>query len=101
MEGEVFGKNPIGIIQGRLTASGGKLQCFPHGKWKEEFTVAKSVGFDCIELIVEREISAPNPIWDDGGAAGLIAASNESGVKAFSLCDDQIMNGGLLSEDGS
>lgn len=96
----MFGKNPIGIIQGRLTASGGKLQCFPYGKWKEEFFVARSLGFDCIELIVERKLGAPNPLWDAQGVRELIAVSKESGVRAFSLCDDQIMDAGLLAGDG-
>ena len=100
MEVAVFGKNPIGIIQGRLTASDGKLQCFPHGKWREEFFVAKSVGFDCIELIVERPVGAPNPIWEAEGVQGLIEVSKESGVKTFSVCDDQIMDAGLLKENG-
>lgn len=90
------GKNPIGIIQGRLTASGGKLQCFPHGKWREEFFVAQSVGFDCLELIVERKAGEPNPIWEPDGVRGLVEASRESGVKTFSLCDDQIMDAGLF-----
>lgn len=100
MEVEVFGDNPIGIIQGRLTASGGKLQHFPHGKWSEEFFVARDVGFDCIELIVERKVGGPNPIWEPDGVRGLVAASKESGVRAFSLCDDQIMDAGLLAADG-
>lgn len=95
----MFGKNPIGIIQGRLTASGGKLQCFPYGKWKEEFFVARSLGFDCIELIVERKLGAPNPLWDAQGVRELLAVSKESGVRAFSLCDDQIMDAGLLAGD--
>jgi len=92
----VSGKNPIGIIQGRLTASGGRLQAFPLGKWREEFSVAKEVGFDLIELIVERPLDAPNPIWDDEGVAALQAAARETGVRALSLCDDQIMDAGLL-----
>ncbi|MFA5853712.1 MAG: sugar phosphate isomerase/epimerase family protein [Patescibacteria group bacterium] len=96
----MFGKNQIGIIQGRLTASDGKLQCFPYGKWKEEFFIARSLGFDCIELIVERKVGAPNPLWETDGVRELLAVSKESGVRAFSLCDDQIMDAGLLSAEG-
>jgi len=96
MEGAVSGDAFIGIIQGRLTPSGGRLQAFPHGKWKEEFAVAKAVGFDGIELIVERPAGASNPIWDDEGIAGLQAAMRETGVRALSLTDDEIMDAGLL-----
>ena len=101
MADAAFGKNPIGIIQGRLTPSGGKLQCFPYGKWREEFLVAKTVGFDCIELIVERPVDAQNPIWDPEGVQGLIEASKESGVRTLSITDDRIMEAGLLKSDGS
>jgi len=100
MADAAFGKNPIGIIQGRLTPSGGKLQCFPYGKWREEFSVAREVGFDCIELIVERSIAAPNPLWESEGIQGLIDVSKESGVRILSITDDRIMGAGLLkSED--
>jgi sugar phosphate isomerase/epimerase len=98
MADAAFGKNPIGIIQGRLTASGGRLQAFPLGKWKEEFRVAKDVGFDLIELIVERQADAPNPIWDD--VDGLAAAMRETGVRAESLCDDRVMEAGSLAGGG-
>lgn len=90
------GENFIGIIQGRLTASGGRLQAFPRGRWKEEFGVARDVGFDGIELIVERPSDPENPIWTDDGIAGLIAAMKETGVRALSLCDDRIMEAALL-----
>ena len=94
----MFGNNPIGIIQGRLTPSDGKLQCFPYSKWREEFFIAKDVGFDCIELIIERKVGEPNPIWQKGGVKEIISASKESGIQVLSLCDDQIMSGVLLSQ---
>src|SRR5688572_8297472 len=101
MADAAFGKNPIGIIQGRLTPSGGKLQCFPYGKWREEFSVAREVGFDSIELIVERATDAPNPIWEPEGIQGLIEASEESGVRTLSITDDRIMEAGLLKPEGA
>lgn len=92
MSGDAF----IGIIQGRLTPSGGRLQAFPRDAWVEEFGVAKDVGFDGIELIVERPTDDANPIWNDEGVAGLMAAMEDSGVRALSLCDDRIMEAALL-----
>lgn len=90
------GKPFIGIIQGRLTPSGGRLQAFPHGAWKEEFGVARDLGFDGIELIVERPTDAANPVWSDEGVAGLRSAAASTGVRALSLCDDRIMEASLL-----
>ena len=42
-----------GIVQGRLTISD-ELQKFPQSNWKNEFKVAKNLGFDFIELLVEE-----------------------------------------------
>ena len=46
----------LGICQGRLTMPpNGELQWFPEQKWINEFKIAKNLGYDFIELLVERE----------------------------------------------
>ena len=55
-----------GIVQGRLTISD-ELQNFLNQIGKNEFKVAKNLGFDFIELLVEREYNKNNPIWTDAG----------------------------------
>ncbi len=100
MVGEVFGKPMIGIIQGRLTNSGGKLQCFPNDSYKEEFFKARSIGLDYIELISDPEPNRYNPLWS-GDIEGLKAVIGESGIEAYSLTVDHIMHRPLTSNDVS
>lgn len=98
MGAEVFGKSMIGIIQGRLTNSGGKLQCFPNDSYNEEFFKAKDIGLDYIELISDPEFNKNNPLWS-GGVEGLQKTIKESGVEAYSLTVDHIMYRSLTSKD--
>ena len=56
--------NKIGILQGRLTASNGRgIQFFPTENWRQEFMLAKNIGFDCIEWLIEKEDPNDNPIF--------------------------------------
>ena len=48
----------LGIVQGRLSFSGKKLQCFPK-KPLDEFKLASEIGYDFIEFFGER-INHPN-----------------------------------------
>jgi len=53
----------IGILQGRLTQPwNGELQCFPRDRWEGEFVLARSCGFNAIELIAEASHNPANPI---------------------------------------
>src|SRR3989344_665289 len=56
-------KNPIGILQGRLTPSSGRgIQFFPYENWESEFKIAREIGFDCIELLVKKNEFSKNPL---------------------------------------
>ncbi len=47
-------KNSVGIIQRRLSPPcRERYQSFSGQRWKEEFSIAKSLGFSCIEYIVD------------------------------------------------
>ena len=54
----------IGIMQGRLTDApyNESLDWFPFDTWRREFQIAKILGFDYIELVVDKESSNKNPI---------------------------------------
>ena len=45
----------LGIVQGRLTYAGKKLQAFPKNPFKE-FSIASKNGYDFIEFFSERNI---------------------------------------------
>jgi hypothetical protein len=52
----------IGVLQGRLTYSGKKLQCFPEDPFRE-FSIAAKLKYNFIEFFAERNINKNNPIW--------------------------------------
>ena len=85
-----------GIVQGRLTVPpNNELQWFPKGCWREEFCVAKEIGFDFIELIDEREYNADNPIWSKTGRLEIIETAKRYKQKNYSICCDYIINHAL------
>jgi CMP-N,N'-diacetyllegionaminic acid synthase len=87
----------VGILQGRLTEPwNGELQCFPRGAWATEFTTARDLGFDAIEVIADDD-AADNPLLSDAGAAQLAAVSTRSGVAVQIACVDYVMSNDLQS----
>ena len=47
----------IGIMQGRLLPDSlDSLQVFPISYWKKEFLVSSESGFDCFELLYDKEM---------------------------------------------
>ena len=84
----------LGIVQGRLSFSGKKLQCFPK-RPLNEFKLASQIGYDFIELFGERIKNNNNPIWTDNGIKKYIKASKKYNQKIYSFCDDYIINHSL------
>ncbi len=87
----------LGIVQGRLSFSGKKLQCFPK-KPLNEFKLASKIGYDFIEFFGERKKNKNNPIWTDKGIKGYIKTSKKYNQKIYSFCDDYIINHSLGGE---
>ena len=93
--------NPIGIMQGRLSPPvGGLIQSFPVDTWREEFSLAREAGLDCIEWIYEEPTEAANPIWTDDGLAEVRGLAESSGIAASSICADYYMAECLVGSDG-
>ena len=88
----------LGIMQGRLSYSGKKLQNFPSSPYKE-FKIASSIGYDFIEFFSENTKNAKNPIWSDSGINNYIKFSKINKIKIFSLCDNYIINHSLSSKN--
>jgi sugar phosphate isomerase/epimerase len=84
--------NPIGIIQGRLTPSGGKLQFFPDISWKEEFSIASVIGLDFIELISDLKFNKQNPLWTGEGVEILKRKTQGTRAGPVSVTIDHIMD---------
>ncbi|MFH1956136.1 MAG: sugar phosphate isomerase/epimerase family protein [Patescibacteria group bacterium] len=76
----------IGILQGRLTASKGRgIQFFPVENWRNEFKIAKEIGFDCMELLVQKDSLKNNPLWFNKGAEEIQELSDIYKIKIISV----------------
>lgn len=81
-------KNPLGILEGRLTPTMERgMQFFPDrdGEWEREFTVARTIGLDCIELLIERREDFYNPVHPLNNREALRHLVEETGVQVHSV----------------
>lgn len=84
----------IGIIQGRLSYSGSKLQCFPKNPLAE-FPIARNAKYKFIEFFAERNINKKNPIWSNIGIKNYIKSVQANNLCTYSFCDDYYINHNL------
>jgi len=93
--------NPIGIMQGRLSAPvGGRIQAFPVDTWRDELALALEAGLDCIEWVYEADTEPANPMRNESGIAEIRQLAQEAGVAVWSICADYYMSERLVSRDG-
>jgi len=80
-------KNAIGIMQGRLShPSKNGPQVFPTASWREEFPLARDLGFNQIEWLIEAESLLANPLMSDTGRTELKKIEAASGIQVCSAC---------------
>jgi L-ribulose-5-phosphate 3-epimerase len=93
-------ENQIGVMQGRLVPKYlGRYQAHPKNYWKDEFKIAKKLGLDCIEFILDFNEADQNPLLNLDGIDEINAISEESGVQVKTICADYFMVAPLHSED--
>ena len=81
----------IGIMQGRLLPDAlDRLQVFPISDWKKEFLVSSESGFDCFELLYDKEMVLYELVQLGGNyqKLGLSRENNMFGIKSTSVCLD-------------
>ena len=90
----------FGIMQGRLTKAplDRDLDWFPDHNWSEEFSLAHSIGFDHIELIIDRYKSKYNPILADDGKKKIKELSLKYAVNINHVCINSIIEETILSD---
>lgn len=94
-------KNPLGIIQGRLTPPvKDRIQAFPSGLWEKEFFSAKAIGLELIDWIVESENLQNNPLISQEGETRIKKIISETGVKIGAVCADFFMESPLIRCSG-
>ena len=82
-------------MQGRLSPPiNNKIQAFPNNHWKNEFEIAKEIGIEVIEWIVD---DIKNPIFSDNKIDEILKLSKKYDVKVNSLCADIFMEKHLFN----
>lgn len=86
-------KLSLGVMQGRLLPSYlGRYQAHPVGMWHEEFYIARDMGFDHIEFIVDQNDLADNPLMTFEGLSKIERTVEKSGTQLHSACLDIYMD---------
>jgi sugar phosphate isomerase/epimerase len=86
----------LGIVQGRLSFAGKKLQAFPKDPFIE-FKIASKIGYDFIEFFSEKILNKQNPIWSNKGIEKYIKITKLNKIKIYSFCDNYIIGHTLAS----
>jgi len=94
--------NKIGVMEGRLLPKyQGRYQAHPVGYWQDEFSVAKELGLDCIEFILDYNDAEQNPFLKVGGIDQLQTVIEQTGVAVYTVCADYFMEAPLHSKDNA
>lgn len=93
-------KNKIGVMQGRLLPKYlGRYQAHPVAYWQKEFAVARDIGLDCIEFILDFNDAEENPLLRAGGTDEIKSVSDQTGVTVKTICADYFMEAPLHSDE--
>lgn len=87
----------IGIVQGRLTYSGKKLQSFPKDPYSE-FSLASKLNYDYIEFFSEGNLNKKNPIWSEQGIKKYLLLSKKYNLKIYSFCDNYVIKNSISNK---
>ena len=91
----------IGIIQGRLSKPfNRKIQSFPKNSWENEFYIAKDIGFELIEWVLDDDLQN-NPILNKETFTKITKIKKETGIKVNSICCDYFITNSLSSNSKS
>ncbi len=82
----------IGIMQGRLLPRyKNRYQAHPVNYWQAEFYIAKELGFNKIEFILDFNEYEKNPLLFKKGIEEIKTLIEETGVSVKSICADYFM----------
>ena len=85
-------KNKVGVMQGRLLPKyRGRYQAHPLGYWQNEFAIAKEIGLDCIEFILDYNDVEKNPLLKEGGIEEILKICESTHVSVDTICADYFM----------
>lgn len=89
----------IGIIQGRLLPRyKNRYQAHPVNYWQAEFNIAKELGLNQIEFILDYNDVEKNPLMSKSGVKEIKEMIKLTGVDVKSICADYFMEAPFHSE---
>jgi hexulose-6-phosphate isomerase len=82
----------IGIMQGRLLPRyQNRYQAHPVNYWQAEFYIAKELGFNQIEFILDYNEVEKNPLTETKGIEDIQSMIDATGIQVKSICADYFM----------
>lgn len=82
----------IGIMQGRLSPPiDDKIQAFPLNTWEQEFYLAKKIGFDFIDWVIDQDLHE-NPLLIDRYIPTIKELISKTGIYIGAVCADYFIN---------
>ncbi len=82
----------IGIMQGRLLPRyQSRYQAHPVDYWQAEFYIAKELGFNQIEFILDYNEVEKNPLMATEGIEDIQSMIDATGIRVKSICADYFM----------
>lgn len=89
----------LGVMQGRLLPKyQGRYQAHPVGYWQNEFAIAKELGLNLIEFIIDYDQAEKNPLIQPAGLKEILEISEQTGIQVKTVCADYFMEAPLNSE---
>lgn len=89
----------IGIMQGRLVPRyNQRYQAFPVNYWQAEFHIARDLGIQYIEFILDYNQAEKNPLLSKEGVAAIQEVIEQTGVGVRSICGDYFMEAPFHSD---
>lgn len=90
----------IGVMQGRLSPKyNGRYQAHPVGNWQREFPLAKELGLDLIEFILDFDGADKNPLLTQSGRLEILEQIDLTGIRVQTICADYFMEAPLHCGD--
>ena len=88
-------------MQGRLLPKiDNKYQAHPIGIWEKEFMLAKKIGLNCIEFIIDLEGIEKNPIIANN-LSKINSLSKKTNIEVYSICMDFLMEAPIVKYKSS
>ena len=86
-------------MQGRLSQKNNlPLQSFPFNTWENEFYRAKTIGFNKIEWLVDKEFDYKNPLFTVEGRDKILSLSKVHQINVETLCAHFLITGSILKD---